>query len=89
MPQTVVFSPTCDQARRDPGRIAPEPLDKLGIPQMVQVVAGEPVSSHQLPIAAGIVIVGSMKGLVHVPDEMKQDLAALPLAQWLARVPSA
>ena len=63
-----------DQAGRHPGRIAPEPLDELGIPQMVQVGAGEPVSSHLLTIAAGIVIVGSVKGLMHVADDMEKEL---------------
>jgi hypothetical protein len=63
-----------DQACGGLGRIAPEPLDKLDIPVMVQVVGGKPVYGHLLSIAAGVVIVGSVKWLMHVADEMQQEL---------------
>ena len=56
------------------GRIAPEPLDKFDIPEMVQVVGREPVCGHLLSIAAGVVIIGSVKRLMHVANEMQQEL---------------
>jgi hypothetical protein len=40
---------------------------------MMQVVLREPICGHLLSIAAGIVIVGSVKRLVHVPNEMQEE----------------
>jgi hypothetical protein len=61
------------QARSRLGRIAPEALGELNIPKMVQVARSETIRLHVLPIAAGVVIVGGVKGLVHVSDEMQDE----------------
>ena len=54
--------------------IAPEPLDKFDIPKMVQIIGGKPCYGHLLSIAAGVMIVCSMKRLMHVANEMQQEL---------------
>ena len=47
---------------------------KFDIPEIVQVVGRKPVYGHLLSIAAGVVIVGSVKRLMHVANEMQQEL---------------
>lgn len=51
-----------------------KPLGKPVIPKVVQIARAESGRRHLLPIAAGIVIVGRMKRLVHVADEMHEEL---------------
>jgi hypothetical protein len=70
----LLLGDACSQMRGGLTRNAPDPLDELGIPQVMQVVAGEPVSRDLLPIAPGIVIVGSVKGLMHIAEEMQEEL---------------
>ena len=41
---------------------------------MVQIVGGKPVHDHLLLITASIMIVGGVKRLVYVADEMQQEL---------------
>jgi len=73
----------CDHARLigDPGHdhpgnlsgISPEALDPLGIPEMMEAAGAESISDDAFSISTGIVIVGGMKRLMEVADQMQDD----------------
>jgi hypothetical protein len=69
-----VVGDRCDAVRGRPGRIAPRVTRQSRYPKSGAVASSEPVSRHLLSVIAGIVIVASMKGLMHVADEMQQEL---------------
>ena len=47
---------------------------KFDIPVTVQIVGRKPVYGHLLSIAAGVVIVGSVKRLMYVADQVQEEL---------------
>jgi hypothetical protein len=55
-----------------PGVVS-EAADPFRIPEMMEVDGSESISDDPLPISSGIVIVGRMKGLMKIADQMEYE----------------
>jgi len=57
----------------DLARITTETGDPFGIPEMMEVAGSESISDDAFSISTGIVIVGSMKGLMEIADQIQDE----------------
>jgi hypothetical protein len=55
-------------------RIGAESLYKFHVPEMMKVAGLEPLCDDPLPISARVMIVGRMKGLMEVADQVQDEL---------------
>jgi hypothetical protein len=51
----------------------PETADPFGVPEMMQIAGPESIRGDPLSISTGIVIVGGMKGLMEIADQMENE----------------
>jgi len=78
-PSTPLFTRYArDQVRGNFGRISADPLDELDIPKVMQVTRLKSGCRHLLSIPARIVIVSSVKGLMHVADKVQEEFEREP-----------
>src|SRR5208283_3482660 len=72
------------QPRRDVGGVLAQSRDEFSVPVMVQIVLGDAGRNRDLAVAAPVVIVARVQRLVHIANEMQQELqreTPLPLTR--------